>query len=480
MPTQAKAIDGLTWSFLDNLGTRLLQFGFGILIARMLSPREYGLIGMVTIFIAFAQVFVDSGFTQALLRMKQCRQEDYATVFYFNLLIGIAVYALLFLSSGFIGAFFGEPELVMLIRVVCVVLIVNSLTLVQRVTLSRVFDFKTQAQCSFIASVLSYAVAITLAYHGFGVWSLAVKPIIESVLTASFLWVFGKFRLSWHFDWISFKGMFAYSSNLLISGILDCGYNQLYRVIIGKFFNVRELGYYTRAAQFAELPSEGLTGIVSRVTFPIFAQLEPQSFKKTFKRIQSSVALVVFVLMIGLGAVAPNMIHFLLGEKWMPSVVYLQLLCLPMMLYPIHALNLQILSVKGLSALYLRLEVIKKLLIVPVILVGLHYGIQAMLWGMIATSLISYFLNTHYSGPLMDYSTSEQLMDLLPIFLIASFMGAVVFSMGVWIPLASSWQLILQLLAGALLVVGISEIIRLGAYLEIKQLLASRLGLVKM
>jgi len=477
MPTQAKAVDGLTWSFLDNLGTRLLQFVFGILIARLLSPREYGLIGMVTIFIAIAQVFVDSGFSQALLRMKDCRQQDYATVFYFNLLIGVAVYLLVFASSGYIGIFFGEPELVLLLRVICVVLIVNSLTLVQRVTLSRLFDFKTQAKSSFFASIVSYAVAITLAYNGFGVWSLAVKAIIESILGASFLWVFGKFRLSWQFDWVSFKGMFSYSSNLLISGILDCGYNQLYRVIIGKFFNVRELGYYTRAAQFAELPSEGITGIVARVTFPIFAQLEPQAFKKTFKRIQSAVALVVFVLMIGLGAVAPNMIHFLLGEKWMPSVVYLQLLCLPMMLYPIHALNLQILSVKGFSALYLRLEVIKKVMVVPVILVGLHYGIEAMLLGMIVTSLISYFLNTHYSGPLIDYSTLEQLVDLLPILLLAFFMGAIVFMMGVWIPLASNWLLILQLIVGALLVVGIAEIFRLGAYLEIKQLLASRLGL---
>lgn len=476
MSLRDKTVNGLGWSFADNFGTKLLQFGFGVVLARLLTPQEYGLLGIVVILVSFAQVFVDSGFSQALLRKTDCRQEDYNNVFFFNVVVGAFLYGLLYVSAQPISRFFGEPELVALIRVVCLVLIVNSTSIIQRIMLARQVDFKTLAKYSLGASVFSNGVAIVLAMQGFGVWSLGIRVLVETAVTASLLWWRSAFRLSWRLDCASFGEMFGYSSKLLLSGILDCLYKQMNMLVIGKLFRVAELGYYTRASQFTELPSTGLTGVVARVTFPVFAQMDNAQLKEAFKKIQGAVALLVFSTMIGMAAVAPNMIAVLLGERWLPSVLYLQLLSFSMMFYPIHAMNLQVISVRGFSSLYLKLEVVKKLTIVPVVFAGIQFGIVAMLVGMIVASVAALFLNSHYTGSIIDYSTVAQLKDLLPVLGISLFMGALVYGAGLVMALPLALTLVLQILIGVCVMAGCAELFRLTAYLEVKRLLLQKWG----
>lgn len=475
MSLKEKTISGLSWSFIDNFGTRLIQFFLGIILARLLSPREYGLLGMVTVFIAFSQVIVDSGFTQALLRKKENSREEYNTVFIFNIIAGFLFYLTLFLCADSIAFFFNEKELSTLIKVVSLIIITDSVSIVQRVQLSQKLDFKSQTRYSLIAAIISGSTAIILAIQGIGVWCLVIKMLLESIISGFLLWRKSDLQLKISFDKKTFKEMFSFGSNLLLSGLLDRGYKEVNKVIVGRYFNVTELGYYTRATQFSELPSSGITAIVSKVTYPVLAKIDEEQLKTVYRRLQKTIVYIIFLLMICLASIAPTLINVLLGEKWMPVSLYLQLLCFSMMLYPIHSFNLQVLSIKGLSNLFLKLEIVKKILIVPVIVVGIQYGIKAMLISMILVSVVSYFINSHYSGKLINYSTIEQIFDLLPSFSVAMVMGLVVFSIGIFSPLLVYWTLIFQITASFLLTIILSEIFKLEPYQEIKVLLINKL-----
>lgn len=472
-----KTISGLLWSFIDSFASQGIQFIVGIVLARILSPREFGLIGMLTIFIAVSQSFIDSGFTSALIRKKDCTQNDYSTIFYYNILISILFYSLLFIFSGPISQFFKEPQLKLLIKILGIGLLLNSIAIIQKTILTKEINFKLQMRVSLIASIGSGIFAISMAFNGYGVWSLVVLTLSRFGFTTIFLWVWSTWKPDWVFSRSSFKELFSFGSKLLVSGLIDTIYRNLYYLIIGKYFSAVELGYYTQADQFQSLPSQNLNGIISRVSFPVLSSIQNDKIRliEAYKKIIKSTMLVTFVLMMGLAAIAKPLVLVLIGEKWLPAVIYLQMLCFVGMLYPLHALNLNMLQVQGRSDLFLRLEIIKKVIAIPVIVIGVIYGIKTMIVGLMINSIIAYFLNSYWSGKFIGYSTSQQIKDILPSFYVGAFVGLVVFIVGYLINTSDMLKLIIQLSLGIVLTIGISEIVHIADYKYIKGIMIEKL-----
>jgi len=477
MSLKHKAISGFTWSFIDSFANQGLLFIIGIILARLLTPEEFGLMGMLAIFMAISQSFIDSGFGEALIRRKHCTIQDYSTVFYYNILIGIIFYIILFFSAGAIGSFFDKPQLKVLVQVMGINLIINSAGLIQRTILVRNIDFKLQAKISLISSIASGIVGIGMAMAGWGVWSLVWKLITQSVFMSGLLWLWNKWRPSIIFSGASFKELFGFGSKLMASGLIDTVYQNIYYLIIGKFFSAKELGYYTRANNFSMLPTQIMTGVIQRVSYPVLSTLQDngERLKAAYKKLIKSTMLISFVLMFGLAAVARPLVITLIGEKWSSSIGYLQLLCFTAMLYPLHVLNLNMLKVKGRSDFVLRLEIIKKILVVPTIILGILLGIKIMIVGMIMNSIVAYFLNSYWSGKMIKYPPQEQISDIAPAFMVALIMGLSVFLLGLYLPFKPGIVLFIQILSGVVILYISTKLIKLDSYLEIKEIIREKM-----
>lgn len=477
MTLKEKTINGLLWSFVDTFAGQGISFIVGIVLARILSPREFGLIGMITIFIAISQSFIDSGFSQALIRKKDCTSDDYSTVFYFNLVTGIIFFVCLLLTAPIISEFFHEPALKSIVQVLGITLIINSITIIQRTILTKRIDFKLQARISVIASILSGAIAITLALFNFGVWSLVALQLSKQAINSFFLWLWNNWKPIFIFSKSSFNELFGFGSKLLLSGLIDTAYRNIYYLVIGKYFSAIELGYYTRADQFQSLPSSNLQGIIGRVSFPMLSSIQdniPQ-LKEAYIKIIRSTMLITFVLMLGMAAAARPIILTLIGDKWEPCIIYLQMLCFVGMFYPLQALNLNMLQVLGRSDLFLKLEIIKKILAVPIILIAVFFGIKSMIIGMMILSIIAYYLNSYWSGIIIGYSFIEQLKDILPSFILALVVNGLVFSIS-YLEISSHMILLIaQISAGTLLTILICEGIKFKDYIYIKNIAVEKL-----
>lgn len=473
MTLEQKTVSGLFWSFIESFASLGIQFIVGIVLARILSPHEFGLIGMVTIFIAISQSFVDSGFSSALIRKKDCTQNDYSTVFFFNIIVSVFFALLLISCAGLISNFFNEPQLKILVQVLSLGLFINALSMIQRTILTKELDFKKQTKISIIGSLGSGLIAISMAFSGYGVWSLVALTLSRYIFHLFFLWFWAKWKPLWLFNKESFKELFGFGSKLLLTGLIDAIYRNVYYLIIGKFFSTAELGYYTRADQFQSLPSSSLISIISRVTYPVLSSIKDEKIrlKTNYKKLIRSTVLITFVLMLGLAAVAKPMILTLIGEKWLPSVVYLQMLCPVGMLYPLHALNLNLLQVEGRSDVVLQLEIVKKVFAIPVIIIGIFWGIKIMIAGMFINSLFAYILNSHYSGKLIKYSLTEQIKDIIPSLFLGLAVGIIVYFIGLILTFTPIIILTVQLVVGVGLVIGFCEIFNFFDYYYIKQLI---------
>lgn len=476
MSLKQKTVSGLLWSFIDSFANLGIQFIVGIILARLLSPKEFGLIGILTIFISLSQSFIDSGFRQALIRKKDPSQADYSTVFFFNLIIGVVCFLILFFCAGLISRFFDEPQLKLLVQILGLSLIINAFTIIQQTILTRRIDFKLQTKISIISSVISGIVGIGMAIAGYGVWSLVIKTITMYAITSILLWLWNRWKPILVFSFQSFKELFSFGSKLLVSGLINTLSYNIYYLVIGKYFSAKELGYYTRADQFNTLPSMNLTSVIQRVSYPVLSSIKDDipKLKEAYKKLIRSTMLICFVLMLGMAAIAKPMILTLIGEKWEPCIIYLQMLCFVGMFFPLHALNLNMLQVEGRSDLFLRLEIIKEVLVIPIIVVGVIWGIKALILGMLVKTLIDYYLNSYWSGRFIGYSFLEQIKDILPSFFLAASMSAVVFVEGLLIPLPPLPLLAIQLITGALLTIGMCEVFHNRDYVYIKEIVKDK------
>jgi O-antigen/teichoic acid export membrane protein len=407
-------------------GIRLV---IGIILARLLLPAQFGLIGMTAIFTGVARSFVDSGFSQALIRKKTCTQSEYSTVFYYNLLAAAVLYVVLFFSASQISKFFNEPQLIDIIRVIGLTLIVLALSQIQRTILIRNIDFKRLTIITIIATALSGGIAIVMALSGYGVWSLVLQLLIMRIVESILLWSTSYWKPSLVFSVASFRELFSFGGKMLASGLLNTVWQNVYNLVIGRYFSAADLGFYTRARRFGDLVGRNINSIVQNVTFPVLASIgdDDERLKRNYRRLLMATSLISCYLSLTMAACAESMIIGLIGPQWEASIPYLQLLCFSGMLYPMQSLNLNILKIKGRSDLFLKLEIIKKILLVPVIIIGIQLGILPMLFAVVAISFISYFLNSYYSGELISYPTFEQIKNIAPSFLIAFTIALVVY-----------------------------------------------------
>ena len=466
-----KTVIGVGWSFIDNLSSSGITFLVGLVLARLLTPSEYGIMAILTIFIAVSNSIVDSGFSNALIRKTDARRVDYNTVFLFNLLVSGLLYVVLFFAAPSISRFFKEPLLVEVMRVIGWVLVINALAIIPRTLFVKEVNFKTQTKISLIASISSGVIGIGMALAGLGVWSLVGQQLSRQLLNTLFLWIYCTWRPAWEFSMQSFKELFGFGSKILLSGLLNTIFNEIYSLVIGRCYTSAQLGQYTRANQFNQIFSSNLTTVIQRVSYPVLSSIQDESerLREAYRKVIKSTMLISFACMLGLAAVARPLIIILIGEKWLPAVGFLQIICFSGMFYPLHAINLNILQVKGRSDLFLRLEIIKKIIAVGPLVLGVLFSIEYMLWGSVCTSLIAYFLNSYYSADLIDYPTKEQIKDILPTFLVSFVTAAAMWSLTLLS--LSNWLLLpLQCLLGIVLAVLIYECLHLPEYVEVKQL----------
>lgn len=469
-----KTIKGTMWSAVENVTRMGVTFVVSIILARLLSPEEYGLIGILTIFIAIFNAIVDSGFTNALIRKQNATDTDYSTVFYTNLVLSVILAAALFFCAKPIAEFFERPELVALTKVMSSVVVINALSLVQRARTTKAIDFKTQTKITFISSIGSGAIGIAMAYMDYGVWSLVGQQISNQLFSTILFWIYNRWFPKLIFSLSSFKEMWAFGSKLLASRLVDTAWQEIYQVVIGKCNSPATLGLYTRAKQFADLCSSNLTTVVQRVSYPVLSSIQDDRvrLKLAYQRVIKTTMLPTFVLMMGVAVCAESMILVLIGEQWLECVPMLQIICTYGMLYPLHALNLNMLQVQGRSDLFLKLEVIKKIIAVGPLLLGIFVDIYLMLAGSLLTSLISYYLNAYYSGPFLNYSIKEQVKDILPSSGVAMSMAVPVFAMS-FIPISPFVMLPLQIIVGAVITLVICEATKLPEYMELKGIVNS-------
>lgn len=410
-----QTLSGVKWSALERFSVQGVNFIIGLILARMLSPSDFGIIGMVSIFMSISQSFIDSGFSNALIRKKDCDEVDFSTVFYFNIVVGLLCYALLFFSSGWIALFFKTKLLEDIIKILAVNVFVNSLIVVQVAKFTISINFKIQAKASLIAAIVSGLLGITCAYNGFGVWALVIQQVSSTLIKAILLWFYSKWIPMRIFSWQSFKSLFSFGSKLLISGLIHQVYAQMTTLVIGRFYSVSDLGNYTRGFQFATLPSSNITSVLSRVTLPILAKIQDDDERLILiyrKYIGATSVVIIFSMML-LAALAKPLMLAILTEKWSGAIIYLQIFCFALMFNHVNQINLNLLQVKGRSDLYLRIEIIKKTISIAILLISVPFGVKAICLSTVLYSQIAIMLNTYYTGRFFKLGYFTQLKDFV-------------------------------------------------------------------
>lgn len=420
-----KTVSGIMWSAIERFSLQGVQFIIQIILARLLLPSDYGMIGMLAIFLQVAQVFIDSGFTNALIQKKDRTEEDFATVFYFNILVAVLFYGILFFSASLIADFYNMPTLVLVIRFIALSLIINALSAIHRTKLIISVNFKTQSKISLGAAFISGVIGIWMAYVGCGVWALVWQTLLNSIILTILFYCLVHWKPLHTFSKSSFERLFNFGSKLLISSLINTVYRNLYAIVIGKKFSVVELGYYTRAEQFAIFPSNNLNALVSRVAYPILSSIQDDDkcLTNAYRNYIRLSSYIIFPLMVGLLVLANPIISLLLTDKWSGVVILLQILCLDWMFDHLSQINLNLLWVKGRSDLSLRLEIIKKTIAIFILFVSIPFGLEVMCWGRVIYSLIATYLNTYYTNSLIDLTLKLQVKDVFPSLILSFIMG---------------------------------------------------------
>lgn len=477
MSLRQKTIHGLSWAFIDRFANQISQFIFGIVLARLLSPAEYGLIGMLAIFFEIADTLVLAGFSEALIRKTDPSARDYSTVFIVNVATGVIFYALLSASAPGISWFFNEQQLTPIIWVMGSTIVINALSMVARVPLTKEMNFKALATISVISNIVSGAVAIVLAFKGWGVWSLVWRNIVYALTNTGLVFLFSRPAFGLQFSRESFREIFGFGSRLLASRLFLEFYNNLYYLLIGKFFSARELGLFTRANGYKDMFSRTLHNVIQSVSFPALSEIkdDDQRLKNAYRKLVQATTYLTALMMFGLAATADNFILGLIGPKWADAIPYLQLLSIVGIFYPLHYINLNILVIKGHSGTHLKLEFLTKLIAVPALLTGFFFGIKPMIVCMLFTWMLDYMVTSSSSGRLINYPVREQVLDILPSFLIAIALGAVVWLAGAAMQFHPLVELMIQVSLGGIFTVLVSSQFRIKPFLEIREIILGKL-----
>lgn len=429
MSLRKQASAGLVWTFAQQFGNQIVSFVISLVLARLLLPAEFGLIGMIAIFYTIGKSLMNSGLTQSLIRSKELDQEDYSTVFYFNLIASFLIYVILFFAAPFIAAFYDQEILTDIVRVYCLTFIIDAFSSVQSTRLTKMMNFKTQTLITIPSILIGGIVGVSMAYVGYGVWSLVWSTVITSIASSIQLWIYAKWSPSWVFNMEKFKDHLNFGYKLTLSSLLDKIFANIYLIVIGRYFSVAQVGFYTRAETMKQLPVNNLANALNKVTFPLFANIQHDNIrlKRVYKQLMQMVVFIIAPILTILAVLAEPTFRFLFTEKWLPAVPYFQILCVTGILYPIHMYNLNILKIKGRTDLVLKLQVIKKIMIIIVITITIQFGIYGLLFGQVVLSFSSFFVNAFYTGKFINYNTWQQTRDIIPILLLSSTMGVIVY-----------------------------------------------------
>ncbi|RHJ90400.1 lipopolysaccharide biosynthesis protein [Parabacteroides bouchesdurhonensis] len=451
MSIKQQATKSVFWSAIERLSVQGIQFLLSIIIARLLLPTDYGLIAMLSIFMAIAQTFIDSGFANALIQKKDRTDADYSTVFYFNIVVSVVVYLLLYIVSPFIASFYDEQALTSVTRIVGLILIINSFGIVQQAKMTVVLDFKNLAIASLIAVIGSGTVGVWLAYSGYGVWALVYQSLLNNLLRVAFVWIFSGWKPILCFSRDSFRVLFAFGSKLLLSSLLHTLYTNLYTLIIGKKFSSEELGYYNRAFTLAQFPSTNLTSIIVRAVYPIQCRIQDddEQLKTLFLKYTRISCYLIFPIMIGFCALAEPIIRILLTDRWLPAVPMLQIMCITYMWDPVMKINNSMLNVKGRSDYFLYAEVWKKIVAFSILFATMPSGVIVMCIGLFFYAFADMGIIMYYCKKVTNITYGMQFRAIYPIFLLSFTMG-----IGIYMLTFFNIPLYLQLVMGILCGIG--------------------------
>jgi O-antigen/teichoic acid export membrane protein len=454
---------GLIWTFADTFLVRGISFIATIFIARLLGPSEFGLIGMISVFIAIGTSLVDSGLSSSLIRTQDADDTDFSTVFYLNLGMSFLVYIVLFLAAPYIAFFYNQPILTNVIRLYCFSFLISAFSSIQLAILDKEMQFRKMMLYNIPGVIIGVSVGISLGYLGYGVWSIIWMYLTTQIIQSLILWTCSKWKPSRTFSREKMSYHYGFGYKLMLSSLLDTVFKNIYNILIGKFFSVKSLGFYERANTFNEYPVSILTTIIARVSYPLLAtmQSEKDRLASVYKQLLQFTFFITAPLMLGAAAIAKPLFLLVLGEQWLPAVPFFKIICLASMLYPIHAFNINILKVFGRTDLFLKLEIVKKIIVVVSILIAFQFGIYGLVWSSVVTSFLALVINTHYSSEMINYTTGNQLVDMLPTF----FMSVAIFFVMTYLvsllePYSIYFQIILPMLVGFLFYVVFNYLIK--------------------
>ena len=472
-----KTVKGVAWNSVDRFANYGIGFVVGIILARLLSPEEYGLIGIIGIFTAIFNIILDSGLSTALIRKDGVTDEDYCTVFWTNLVLSFFLTAILYFSAPLISSFFNRPELVPYIHVMSFILVINALSITQQTRLTKNIDFKTQTKISLISHVLSGVIGIAMAYMDFCVWALVAQQMMSRVFTTILLWFYNKWIPALVFSWNSFKTLFGFSWKLLLGQVINTLWSEIYQAVIGKCYSPATLGQYTRAQQYGNLVSSSIGSVVLKVSLPVMSSIQndEERLLRSYRTIIKVTMLVTVVLILGMAASAKSLIYVLIGEQWLPCVPMMQILCLGLVVYPLNMININMLIVQGRSDIQLMLQIIKCLLALGPIILGIFIGIYWMLIGSVVTGWIALVLNSYYSGKKFNYTWWMQLKDVAPSIIISLVMAVPVYLL-TYLPLSYFIILPIQVIVGVLMTIALCEWRKHDEYIQLKGIVIDSIG----
>lgn len=459
-------ISNFIWRFAERCGAQVVTFVVSIVLARLLTPEDYGTIALVTVFTTIMQVFVDSGLGTALIQKKDADDLDFSSVFYFNFVVCIILYFVMFFTAPFIAAFYKMPELTPVVRVISLTIVISGVKGVQQSYVSRKMLFKRFFYATLGGTVFSAFLGITMAYAGFGVWAIVAQQLSNTAIDTLILWITVKWRPKRMFSWNRLKGLLGFGWKMLCSALLDTVYNNLRSLLIGKVYSSTDLAYYNEGDKFPNLIVTNINTSIDSVLLP--AMSKEQDDKDRVKSMtRRSIMLSCYImapLMIGLACCAGNVVTIVLTEKWLPCVFYLQIFCITYMFYPIHTANLNAIKAMGRSDLFLKMEIWKKVIGMVLLLSTLFISVKAMAYSLLVSTLTSMIINSWPNKKLLNYSFIEQMKDILPSILLAVGMGAIVYLIGLF-PIPTLPLLLIQVICGGAIYIMGSAIFKLEPFL---------------
>ncbi|WP_316791761.1 lipopolysaccharide biosynthesis protein [Pedobacter frigoris] len=480
MSLRKKTMSGLVWTFVQQFSVQFISFGITIILARILLPSEFGLIAMLSLFIAIGNSLLESGLASSLIRSSELTQEDYSTVFFFNLGGSIVIYGIVYFLAPYVALFYHQEVLILILRVYALDFILNAFFGVQNARLTKEMNFKIQMKIQIPSVFIGGLLGVFLALRGYGVWSLVWMGLFQSFLSTVMHWIYSGWLPDLIFSRKCFKRHFHFGYKMTLTGLLEILYKNIYVLIIGKSYSAAQLGFYSRAESVSQLPVGNIAAVINKVTYPMFASIvdDDVKLKMVYKKLMQQVLFWNAPVLILLAVIAEPLFRFLLTDKWLPAAPYFQILCFAGIMYPLHAYNLNILKVKGRSDLILKLEFIKKAICVGGIVCVIPFGIYGLLYFQLMFNFLGYYINSIYSGKLINYSIREQLQDITPIIATSAFAGILCYLVDTLclrpFQLLDITRIIINALFFFLIYMGSSTVLRLTAINDFKQLILKR------